>query len=883
MIDYNKNEFSSNDNDDICFDWGGGRSSAESIHDPADIYYVDQWEKMMAATDDEKTPWDEDEEMSRNDDGEKAPWDKDAEELEAKEAETLWQSFFDSEEYSTALKEADEAFNSDPLEVAPLEDIHTKTGYSQGSSGSEAVLGSSSRADRKDRRVIPAENEDPAVMDRFLADVFGLSFCSYIELPHYAGRMARKRRLRSKIRKPRAAMMPFKFKISVYGDDEKPDVYTYPVSKISPKRAATKPVGRVIQSLSAMDGAWDSFLDVRLYRGLAVENGVSKGKLSPFTCFTLAVDIDSLPEIYDTDLQEKRLDIIYSRFPELKDVMAPTYIISTGRHGVQLLYCFRQDIMAPARINAFYDMQKALTKAFGGDDSYHGYGFIRLPGSARTVDKSDSLGEPAHILYRSRTGAMDWSAFFDAANHYLTKSGVINAPIRHINLGKEVAEDITAGNIVVNPYEMPCSGAAKDCVKALRAMCDRNGYYNATFYRRGSKILGYEGDPGDVEAYAERAKSLREPAARSKRGPGFDLENKTVRKLAQRQWADDRVKDLEDIAGDIKLDNGGKTIVVDAYAAIFINSMPKRKSASSRGLDKDSILKACSEFNSTYFDEPLKDETIGEIVEKRCVEFGPDWPYGHCKNYGDIELANKLRLSEDYVKGLRNRYTKEDKRMHKTELEMARREKKRAEEGRFKRPVGRPSKASLGTSAIIKAFYKCRKGSGSLTARMVGYMVEKLDIARSTAYRLLKGFRKLMEHIQGIIAKDRSNGTAGFDIKDVFSKTCGECGLHVKTLFYANITGMYKAAHRYYTGKFSEPGWYGSADYQEIDELLVHNGCPGNKLSPEDHRVAISYIDELHKKANDIKDWVHFWNFWEADGGGFSDAFGFLNADEVFI
>ena len=114
----------------------------------------------------------------------------------------------------------------------------------------------------------------------------------------------------------------------------------------------------------------------------------------------------------------------------------------------------------------------------------------------------------------------------------------------------------------------------------------------------------------------------------------------------------------------------------------------------------------------------------------------------------------------------------------------------------------------------------------------------------------------------------------------------------MKTLFYANITGMYKAAHRYYTGKFSEPGWYGSADYQEIDELLVHNGCPGNKLSPEDHRVAISYIDELHKKANDIKDWVHFWNFWEPDdvkheqkpdGGGVSDAFGFLNADEVFI
>lgn len=712
-------------------------------------------------------------------------------------------------------------------------------------------------AEKKDDRVFPKGHDTDDVLSRFLEDVLGVHCCYYDAAPGDSMRPAPRKassKKKSKTERNRKADMENRHMVAMslschmrsYAPDGTQQETVYPIAKIRPKRKETETAAAAFSRVSL--DMKDSYLDLRLY-----ERKKGAGKplkdYRPRMCFTLAVDLDDVPGLAEADADAARLALLYDLFPVLRGSLCPTYIVYTGQGGVLLLYCFRQNIMSSRRRKAFLKIQKSLTKAFGGDASYVGTGYIRMPGTARSPKKDGGVCEAPYILLKGPAGTMNWSSFCAAASAFLIEKGVIRTPIKHVDPSGDVKRKKSAPGGVFNPYDLTDDKDIED----TRAYLSQNGCDTAFFYT-GNSVLHYEGDPGDIPVYGKRAEAMRRAECYGK--PSYEAV--MARKLAVRDWAMNRLDDLRAIAPRYggRFDDAQKSAVIRAFAAVIVNRGLTDQTGESTYIYRDSLLpnvvKQAQDLNS-LFPEPLDDSTVKGIVDSVFDEYDVHTDVnleGYCHIIGDVALAEMLGLSEEETAGLKNRYTEEEKRKHHSKMTMARRDMNRTHKPGKK---GRPSHAACDTSCVVKAFFATRRGKGSHRPRIISYMIKTLGVARSTAYRVVKALEKLLAALNAVVS--REHGTARKALTTAaaraFAKACPDSGMGFKTLLKDNGNGIYLTVLDFATGGAREPGWINSPRFQRIKKMLDSDMTEEMPVFAERYIEAANYILSLYRRIRD--------------------------------
>lgn len=220
----------------------------------------------------------------------------------------------------------------------------------------------------------------------------------------------------------------YAFRIPVFMKGYEDDLYAvFASTKLFPKRKSSTTAA---EGLLGLNG---HFLSSYINQGQYAYS--RSGKCDGRTlarCYSIAIDIDCEARMYLLP-DEERLPYIREAYPELFGKLAPTYIVATGKKGIQLIYCFLEDVSMGYKQESYSRLQDLLIDYFDADPARKGVGMIRLPFSSRCATPSDLAAgvhvESPYILWRKETGPVHYSAFCRDVSSFFMNEGYLNAPI----------------------------------------------------------------------------------------------------------------------------------------------------------------------------------------------------------------------------------------------------------------------------------------------------------------------------------------------------------------------------------------------------------------------------------------------------------------------
>lgn len=152
-------------------------------------------------------------------------------------------------------------------------------------------------------------------------------------------------------------------------------------------------------------------------------------------CYTLVVDLDDDRDMYSLPADE-RLSYLYDKYPELNGRLKPAYIAATGRKGVHVIYCFKENVAPAAMQGSYKQILGLLNDRLGGDSDKTPVGLIRMPYSRRQETECLEAGpygdrvEDPYIIYRNPSGPVHYADFCRTVSDFFIDEHVIYAPIK---------------------------------------------------------------------------------------------------------------------------------------------------------------------------------------------------------------------------------------------------------------------------------------------------------------------------------------------------------------------------------------------------------------------------------------------------------------------
>lgn len=197
----------------------------------------------------------------------------------------------------------------------------------------------------------------------------------------------------------------------------------FSIRKIHPSKSET--VSAAEGLIQASQYATDTYVDQRQFQYKDLKDKATEQAVA---CFSMLIDIDNIPEIYNEMTDESKMQLLYETYPLMSTILRPTYIILSGKKGIHLIYCFNQNLCNKSFSRSYPVLQKALITYFDGDPKRMGMNVIRMPFTNR-IDTDYGCGahcEDPRILYRRPDGSYDYGTFCTESMECLVHEEVLD-------------------------------------------------------------------------------------------------------------------------------------------------------------------------------------------------------------------------------------------------------------------------------------------------------------------------------------------------------------------------------------------------------------------------------------------------------------------------
>lgn len=201
---------------------------------------------------------------------------------------------------------------------------------------------------------------------------------------------------------------------------------SYALQKVNPKKLDTVSLAEGL--IQASQYAADTYIDQRQFMYKDMYNTTTDNAVA---CFSMLIDIDNIPDIYDEETDSDKLQFLSVTYPLISTILEPSYIILSGKKGVHLIYCFNQNICSKRFQKSYRILQKALITYFEGDLQRMGINVVRMPYTNRINTDYDHYMrcENPRILYRRSDGSYDYDTFCKLAMACLVQENCLDKEV----------------------------------------------------------------------------------------------------------------------------------------------------------------------------------------------------------------------------------------------------------------------------------------------------------------------------------------------------------------------------------------------------------------------------------------------------------------------